>query len=251
MRFSDRVSPLSTQISLAASVALSLALVIILPAGHLVRIVAGLALFIALPGIGLEQVLLRPHVPTAPWERLAVIGGFGLAASALASVVLVVLRVPLTEISVGATCAGITILCGIVSGRGGESPLSRRQHIATLKLAVLLVVIISGGLIGSVFGLKERQDYFTVLAFEDPRAARLAVEQGGRTAIRVLVESHEAEANEYQLLVVGGTRSPLFSLRPAERHVVDLEVEGSPKGSVEIQLLKSGRPHRSLRLHRE
>ena len=229
-------------------VALSFVMAVSLEPGHPLRIVGGLALFVALPGLGLELALFRSNGPTASWERLAVIGALGLAASGLASVVLVVFAIPLTEVSVGAACGAIAVASSLVSVIARTSPHGRRNHGATLKLALLLALIVTGGLIGSQVGQNERQDPFTILAFEDHRAARAALERGVPTAVRVIVESHEAGVSDYQLVVVGGIRSAPFNLRPAERRVLDLEVAGGADASLEIQLLKSGLPYRSLRL---
>ena len=128
----------------------------------------------------------------------------------------------------------------------------RQHHFATVRLVLALVLIVSGGVIGSTIGSYEGVDHFTILALEDPLDARATMEgaaaQSGRTTVRIIVESHEAGVEDYQLSVVGGARSPTFSLQPSERRVLEIEVSRTPSDSIEIQLLKSGRLYRSLRL---
>ena len=97
------------------AVVVSLASVLALPPGHPVRIVGGLSLFVGLPGFGVELALLRYHMPASPWERLAVIGGLGLAASGLVSLLLVAMGIPITAISVGAAGASISVFGLIIS----------------------------------------------------------------------------------------------------------------------------------------
>jgi uncharacterized membrane protein len=250
-RFTGRGPATSTAIVLVIAVVVSLATVLGLPAGHPVRVVAGLALFVVLPGVGVEVALLRPQASTPPWERLALIGALGLAASALASVILVVVGVAITETSVGAACASIAVIAAIISVIGGRSRAGSTDHTGTIRLALTLGLIVSGGVIGSTIGSGESGDQFTILALEDPAGARADMDasmgQGGSITVRVVVESHEAGVEVYQLLVVGGALPRTFSLQPNERRVLELEVTGE-SGSVEIQLLRSGQPYRSLRI---
>jgi hypothetical protein len=246
----DRIRPLSAPIVLLGSVDLSIVLVAGLPAGHPIRVVAGILLFVVLPGIGLELILLRPHRPTAPWERLAIIGALGLAASGLGLVILVVAGTPITLGSVSALCAVIAVFGSIVAVVTRRSSAFEQPRVATVRLAMALTVIVSGALIGSAIGSRATADAFTVLAFEDPIAAGAAMQAAvaQRGAIRIVIESHEAAADEYQLSVVGGAPSPTFLLQPSERRVVEIDVSTAPANDVEIDLLKSGQPYRSLHL---
>ena len=186
------------------------------------------------------------------WERLALIGALGIASSGLASVLLVVAGWPLTETSVGATCALIAVVGAIASLVERGSPAIRKRWGGTLRLALTLVLIVSGGLIASVFASSESTDHFTILALEDPldaqATAQTLIAQGGRATVTVIVESHEADIAEYRLSVEGGARSPTFTLQPLERRVMEVEIVDTPDGSTEIQLLRSGLVDRSLRL---
>jgi uncharacterized membrane protein len=237
---------------LVAATVVSLASVLALPAGHPIRVVAGLGLFIILPGVGVEIALLRPQTPMAPWERLALVGALGLASSGLASVLLAVTGIPLTETSVGAVCATIVIVGSLVSLVDGGSATVRQDWAGTLRLTLTLALVVSGGMIASVVASHEDADHFTILALEDPIAAQAATRAlttpADRATIGVIVESHEAEAADYQLSVGDGDPSPPFRLQPSERRVMKVDVTGVPKGPIEIRLLKSGREDRSLRL---
>jgi hypothetical protein len=214
--------------------------------------VAGLSLFIGLPGIGAELALLRYHTPVSPWERLAVIGALGLAASGLASLLLVATGTPITEASVGLACASIAVSGLVISVIAQGWPVIRERPFAILRIPLALALIVSGAVIGSTIGSHEGADPYTILALEDPLHARAALQaslaQRGQTTVSIIVESHEAGAGEYQLSVVGGSRSSLFSLQPAERRVMQVEVSPLAADSIEIQLWKSGRLYRSLRL---
>jgi len=250
-RLTDRPGLFSAGAVLAA-VAVSLAAVLGLTPGNPVRVAAGLTLFIALPGIGVELALLQPQAPRSPWERLAVIGALGVAASGLASIILVTVGIPITETSVGAACGFIALAGSFAFLLRRSSPEIRQHSLATARLALVLAFVMAGSVVGSTIGSHQGADQFTILAFEDPLGARIAVgnaaAQHGRIALPIIVESHEADAAEYQLWVVGRAPSPVFSLQPSERRVINVDVSGIRPGSIEIQLLKSGHLHRSLRL---
>jgi hypothetical protein len=235
-----------------AVVVVSLVTVLALPGGNPLRILAGLTLFVALPGLGLELGLLRPDPGARAWDRLAVIGAMGIAASGLASVFLAVIGLPIDEWTVGVACASIAVV-GSISSLIPRVPRGRRlDQAGTFRIALLLMLIVIGGLIGSMIGASERTDTYTVLALEDPIEAEDAREEaladGGKTTVSIVVESHEVDPEEYQISVVGGPQSPLFTLRPSERRVLVMEVGSAVPGPVEIQLLRRGQPYRTLRL---
>jgi uncharacterized membrane protein len=222
------------------------------PAGNPIRVVAGLALFIALPGIGLQRALMRPTGGLASWEIVALVGALGLAASSLASVLMLAAGVALTESSVGLMCAAITVLAAMFDFIRPESRRATRPRLAqTLGLVAVLGVIALGSVVGAAVSTKPA-DRFTVFAFEDPGAARTVFESGDTpgtgSTINLIVESHEAAAQTFQVLVEGGARSPAFVLEPSERVVVPVEIDPGSGDDLKIELLRDGSPYRSLKL---
>jgi hypothetical protein len=248
-RRSDR--PLAFGAALLAAVVVTSALVLILPAGQPARVLAGLLLFIALPGIGFREAFIRPSAPLASWEGMALAGALGLTASSLACLLIVAVGVPLSEISVAASCAVLTALAVLViATRNRPLPL-RPPRRGLLALIGALGSIVLAAVVGSAAGTFEHREYYTVFALNDPAAARSAIEavaHGSSDAIvRVSVESHEAGTESYRLQV-GGDQYPEFTLRPSEALVVDARIHPQPGGPIEIRLFKGGAPYRLLRL---
>ena len=243
------VAPAAT---LLAAVVLTSALVVMLPERHPARVMAGLLLFIALPGIGFRDAFVRPTAPLASWEGMALAGAIGMAVSGLASVLIVAVGLPLSEISVAASCAALSTFSALVSLTHQRPVDPRRPPLpGQLALAAALGSVVLAAVIGSAAATFEPREYFTVFALADPAAARSAIESladgSGDAIVRLSVESHESGTERYRLLVAGD-QYPEFTLRPSEALVMEARIHPHPNGPIEIRLLKAGVPYRLLRL---
>jgi hypothetical protein len=238
---------------LGAIVATSLWCVSSLPDANPIRVIAGLLLVILLPGIGARDALIDSDRRLAPWESLALIGALGLGTSSVACVTMLAASIPLTVGSVGLACGLITIAGEVVAiARGGLRRTANAETYGAFGILVVLTTIALGSVVGAALAERNTAERFTVLAFEDPGAARTTLEraaaQRAPASLDIVVESHEAAVETYELRRDGIPLSPPFTLQPSERRVISIPVDGRDPGGVRIDLVRDGTVYRSLRL---
>lgn len=236
--------------SILGGLALCLVSIAFLDEGHPVRIAAGIALFVVLPGAALRAALAGPGSTTRLWEQWAMAGALGIATSSLASTVLLAVGVKISVLTVALACSVVTLGATTAALLRSPSPSSATGQRAAWIGVVAVAAVLVGALTGTAIATRP-DDGFTTFAFKDPVAAGESLEiavRGGEASVKLLLESHEQARRQFRVVINAVDRAAPITLEPGQ--VVETVVSLPKRATVvEFVLHLDGEPYRTLRLN--